>query len=727
MCSNAGTCDHSKALYDRTKSEIENVLQNHVVPELKKNLTDGGHMILSRFSHHWENHKVFVKWMQQLFRHLDNGYVANSSISTITSVGLKLFFDIVFDRFKGEICDSLINAIDKERDGADIDPQLLRSCVEVFPVMGLCSKCTDLKTVQSVLNTQPDLTVYEADFETLLLERTSDYYARKSIDWLGAKSTPSYLRKAEAALDSERERVSRYLHMSSQQKLLGTCERELLQKHKEVLIEREQSGLIALLAEDRAEDLKRMFDLFRRISDGLTPMATTTKKFVQIQGGKLLQQRRDLVQALKSEGKKVTADDPSMINCLLALHAKMSTLVFDLFDGENQFQRALKEAFQDVINTDATPDISNVEMLVMHTDRVLSGKVRLAEEEVESCLEQIIQLFQFLSDKDLYAELYREQLAKRLLSRRSTAIHTEKSMIVKMKTQQGAPFTTKLEGMVNDFTLGKELDQTWSSHLNKLRVEGLPADQLKMNFSVQVLTQGFWPSQKQRELQLSREMSNAQSMFDKWYKERHSHRILSWIYALGDVIVKGGFSDRSYDMTMTAFQAMALLGLSSRTDAMSFHEIRDQMAIDETTGKRVLHSLSCGKYRLLKKTGHPRTINCLMDSFHSNASFSSKLKRFLVQMSALDGEGKKKVDVEIQQQRGFSIDATIVRILKARKRLSHQELVGEVIHQVQNFAPESKLIRQRVEGLIERERAPLSQALVECSSFLAFAQVLKKR
>ena len=36
-------------------------------------------------------------------------------------------------------------------------------------------------------------------------------------------------------------------------------------------------------------------------------------------------------------------------------------------------------------------------------------------------------------------------------------------------------------------------------------------------------------------------------------------------------------------------------------------------------------------------------------------------------------------------------------------RLSHQELVGEVIHQVQNFSPENKLIRQRVEGLIERE------------------------
>lgn len=36
-------------------------------------------------------------------------------------------------------------------------------------------------------------------------------------------------------------------------------------------------------------------------------------------------------------------------------------------------------------------------------------------------------------------------------------------------------------------------------------------------------------------------------------------------------------------------------------------------------------------------------------------------------------------------------------------RLAHQELVGEVIHQIHNFKPDSKLIRQRIEGLIERE------------------------
>mmetsp|Transcript_18993 Transcript_18993/g.58666 ORF Transcript_18993/g.58666 Transcript_18993/m.58666 type:complete len:739 (+) Transcript_18993:52-2268(+) len=669
MCSNAGLYDHSKALYDRTKDEIEHVLQHYVVPELNKNkYADEGNAILNKFSHHWENHKVFVKWMQQLFRHLDNGYIANSSISTITSVGLKLFFDIVFVQFKAEVRESLLNAIDTERDGINIDQDLLRSCVEVFPVMGLSSKCTTLKTVQSALNTQPDLSVYESDLEISLLKRTSDYYARKSRVWLEDQTTPEYLTRAEMALKAERNRVKRYLHPSTQSKLLCACEQELLQKYKGPLINHDQSGLRSLLAEDRNEDLRRMFNLFRRLADGLSPMALMTKKFVQSEGNKLLQERRDLIHSLKSKGRKLSSNDPDLIDQLMTLHSKMSRLVLELFDNEAQFQRALREAFQEVMNADTTSDDSNVELLVVHTDRILSGKLKLDEEEVENRLEHCIQLFQFVSDKDLYAELYRERLAKRLLSKKYTSIHAEKSMIVKMKTQQGAPFTTKLEGMVNDFTVGKDIDQTWTAHLNKLRAANLLANRTRMDFSVQVLTQGFWPSQKQRDLQLSHEMRDAKSAFNTWYTERHSHRVLSWVYILGDVVVKGNFGGRSYDMTMTTFQAMALLAFACKKEAVAFPEICEHMQIDEPTGKRVLHSLACGKYKLLDKTGHHRTINCKTDLFESNAIFYSKLKRFKVQMSMLDGDFKRKVNVEIQQQRGFGIDATIVRILKSRKR-----------------------------------------------------------
>jgi cullin 1 len=636
---------------------MRKVLTDRVLPELqrikKASTTDkGGEHLLLRFSCHWTNYKIFVKWMQQLFRHLDNGYVANSSIATLTSVGLNLFHDTVFIHVKREVRNSLVDAIERDRDGKAVDFDLVRNCVNVFPTMGLCSKFADLKTIQAAMLVQPDLHIYEAEFETYLLEKTSGYYARQSRQWLESNSTPTYLKKAEMALESESRRVHSYLHASSESKLLAVCEAEMLQAHEKTLISQETSGMNALLTQDQDDDLKRMFTLFRRVPQGLLPMALTFKQYVLSKGSDILQNRFNLLEHLKAEGKSTSIDDPMTIETLLSLHRKMKRMVADLFSKDIKFQRALREALQDVLNTDSPLDhhASNVQVLVTYTDRVLGGKIKLGEEDLEIILDELIELFLFISDKDLYSELYREQLAKRLLSQKCVSLHAEKSMIIRMKTQQGAPFTTKLEGMINDFTVGGDLDRTWRAHRKDSSNEPI-------QFSVRVLTQGFWPTQKHRDLHLSREMIAAKSDFDAWYKEKHSHRILSWVYVLGDVTVKGTFEFRSYAMTVTTFQAMALLCFSGSGHNMTLRDICEQIHVDPATGKRVLHSLACGKYKVLTKTGNPRTINSSKDHFATERAFTSKLRRFAIQMSALDGEGKKKIDHDLQQQRCYNVDA----------------------------------------------------------------------
>ena len=59
--------------------------------------------------------------------------------------------------------------------------------------------------------------------------------------------------------------------------------------------------------------------------------------------------------------------------------------------------------------------------------------LKLSEEETEVYLEKTVQIFAYLTDKDLFADIYRNLLAKRLLNQRSASDDMEKLIIGKLK------------------------------------------------------------------------------------------------------------------------------------------------------------------------------------------------------------------------------------------------------------------------------------------------------
>lgn len=70
----------------------------------------------------------------------------------------------------------------------------------------------------------------------------------------------------------------------------------------------------------------------------------------------------------------------------------------------------------------------------------------------------------------------------------------------------------------------------------------------------------------------------------------------------------------------------------------------------------------------------------------------------------LDGEAGESLPATVEEDRRHLIEATVVRIMKSRKTLSHNELIAEVTRQLSaRFTPTPPTIKKRIESLIERE------------------------
>jgi hypothetical protein len=99
------------------------------------------------------------------------------------------------------------------------------------------------------------------------------------------------------------------------------------------------------------------------------------------------------------------------------------------------------------------------EILAVYTDNTLrkGGMKSLSESnKEEEHLKQVVSLFTHLVDKDLFIEVYRSYLGKRLLNEKYQSMDLERTMISLIKMSCGPQFTKKLEGMLNDLKLAQE-------------------------------------------------------------------------------------------------------------------------------------------------------------------------------------------------------------------------------------------------------------------------------
>lgn len=107
------------------------------------------------------------------------------------------------------------------------------------------------------------------------------------------------------------------------------------------------------------------------------------------------------------------------------------------------------------------------------------------------------------------------------------------------------------------------------------------------------------------------------------------------------------------------------------------------------------------KKQILLKQPEGKTIG-RGDRFAPNPRFTDRLKRIRVPLPPVDE--RKRVVEDVDKDRRHAVDAAVVRVMKSRRQLQHQQLVLEVVQQLQRmFRPDLKLVKRRIEDLIQRE------------------------
>eukprot|EP01094_Clydonella_sp_ATCC50884_P019754 TRINITY_DN3932_c0_g1_i2.p1 TRINITY_DN3932_c0_g1~~TRINITY_DN3932_c0_g1_i2.p1 ORF type:complete len:758 (-),score=242.09 TRINITY_DN3932_c0_g1_i2:202-2475(-) len=641
----------------------------------------------------WEKYTQAMKRVNNMFQYLNRHWIKREAedgtkdVYEVYPLSLVLWREKFFVDVHKRITEALLDQIQRDRDGEDVDTSLLKVVIDSYVSQGLTAEQPPATTTK----------LYREFFEEAFLEDTQLYFSNEAVAFLDQNSITDYLRKVESRLAQESRRVRTYLHTSTHTRLLSSCEHVLIFNHLDAL----HAEIPQLLAEEKDDDLGRMYVLLSAVEGGLARLRTAFEKHVLEQG----------LNAVANIASQVTQDPRVYVEALLKVYRKYETLVATAFRRDSRFP--LVKAARRFVNanaiTAAASSAKSPELVARFADQILRKSNRTDDaHEIETLLDDIMVVFKLMEERDVFMSFYSKRLAHRLINNTFASEDLERIMIEKLKSACGFEYTAKLQRMFQDISLSRDINEDFREHAAKPAVD----------FSMLVLTTGSWPlAPAQSAIDLPAPLAQSEKCFRDYYCNKHSGRKLNMLYRHSKVEVVAHCFHRVYVLQCSTFQA-TVLALFNATSMLSAEQMAQRTKLSEPILFQTLMTLV--KTRILnskpsmivKTEGADGQMKAslaeptLAHLFAVNKQF--KRSAVKVNINIQIGREKDKESTEahktVEDDRKFHIQAAIVRVMKMRKEMKHTALLAEVIQQLQSrFQPQVPVIKRCIEMLIEKE------------------------
>jgi cullin 1 len=649
---------------------------------------------------------------------MDEGH---GNVYEVYPLALLIWKDHLFESLHKQCTGAILRLIELERNGELINRSLIRGVISCYVELGI-NEATDVLnpiTTASVLPqpgarhregqqaadvNQSKLSVYRTAFEDHFLRDTERFYQRESEEFLMNNPVTEYMKKVEQRLQEEARRVTTYLDLSTQKRLADRCEQVLIRQH----IERFKSEFKILLDADKDDDIRRMYEQLNRVQDCLTAFRLILEEHIWTQG----------LAAIEKCGDQALTDPKVYVTTILNVHRKYLKLVSAAFQNDQGFSAAMDKACGKFINANcvtekAQSSAKSPEMLARYCDVLLRKSSKNPEErESEDLLSQVMIVFKYIEDKDVFQKFYSKMLAKRLVYHASASDDAESGMISKLKAACGFDYTTKLQRMYHDMGISKDLNERFKQHLMK-------SEPLSVEFSVMVLSYGSWPFTSGARFNIPPELEHSLQRFTTFYKTQFSGRKLTWLYQLSKGEVVANCYDRRYTFTTSTYQMAVLLMFNQQNEttveslaAITEIKLDSLCQILEFLVKMNLltaynEHTSASQEPGTSTSGGEKPIIQPKTTIRVSADYTCRRMKVDLSKAVVKQDVKHEcetVQKHVEDDRKMVTQAAIVRIMKMRKTMSHQPLISEVLSQLSTrFRPKVPAVKKCIDILMEKE------------------------
>ncbi|KRY40897.1 Cullin-1 [Trichinella spiralis] len=598
----------------------------------------------------WENYRFSSKIVNGLCAYLNRHWIrrindeGNDTIVEIYQLALRIWKKVFFEILSDSLTKALLKAVECLRHGEMCNMDLVSGVVNSFVELSSCRKQSNRSLEDDTVD--QSLMIYKKYFEEPFLMQTRAFYTIESETFIRENTFSEYMKRVETRMQEENKLCTVYLN--------------------KVTLKPLSNLLVDIFVEQRLDVFQAEF--------------------------------KKLLKTEKTEGRTISAfvreqtDPKTYVTAILEVYEKFHILVTDAFRGDYGFVTALDKACSKFINDNKITKKANCsskspELLARYCDILLKKSPKNPEEaEVESLLNKVMVVFKFIEDKDIFQKFYIRLFAKRLVNQLSASEDTEASMISKLKEACGFEYTSKLQRMFTDIAVSKSITDRFHEYEAKCKIEGVQTN-------VMVLSSGAWPFQASFNFNIPAPV------------ETYTGRKLSWLFNCSRVEMAAHCYDRNYTLLTSAYQAAVLeqFNYSPKCMLLQLFEATNirldllQQVIGQLIKFNVLGAKIGDSVIDVKDSNDDGEDALGFDSVIFLGDFRSRKVRVdltKVSLKAEISQEHETVEKNVDEDRRLLIQACIVRTMKMRKALNHNQLISEVISQLSSrFTPRIQMIK----------------------------------